>query len=300
MQLRRILLLLVALVVAGATAFLARSWVEGQRRAPQATARPAPQEPRTMVLVAAQPMEPGTFVRASSLRWQPWPDVDIPSSYFAKGEIDPKELEGAVVRSSLDEGEPVTARAVVRPGERGFLAAVLEPGMQAVSVPIDSALGNAGLIFPGDHVDVILSQKLKPEAGPGPDRYASETVLEDVRVIAVGQRLATAAEGSSELPTKVRMIMLEVSPDGARRLALAMELGRLSLGIRSLARTEDATAHGGSAEPRPPEPVWDDDVSIARGIDREVRVYRGGDTERILSGGTASHPGQVLEGSVAK
>ncbi len=282
---RRLLLLLLALVAAGGTAYLARSWVEGQRQAPVARAERV--EPVTKrVLVAARRLAQGSFVTENAFRWQAWPDVDLPETYFEKGTVEPADLAGAVVRKPLEEGQPVTRGAIVRPGERGFLAAVLEPGMQAVSVPVDQASGSTGLIFPGDRVDVLLTQTLEAEGADGQERFVAETVLRDVRVIAVGQRLSTAAEGADELSPKIRTATLEVTPEGARRVALALELGKLWLGLRSLARAEEeppaATATTGD------DTTWDSEVSGARSASRSVAVFRGSETALVPGNGSMS------------
>ena len=284
---RRLLLLVLALAAAGATALLARSWLEGQRRPAEVRAEKAP-EPTRSVLVAARRLPQGGFVTRDALRWQDWPDVDLPESYIEKGSIELDELLGAVVRLPLEEGAPVTRGALVRPGERGFLAAVLEPGMQAVSVPIDQATGSAGLIFPGDRVDVLLTQVLQAEGEGGQERFVAETVLRDVRVIAVGQRLSTAAEGSDELSPKIRTATLEVTPEGARRVALALELGKVWLGLRSLARPG---ADGGAGEAKVSTAdgsTWDSEVSGARRANRTVAVFRGSEVEQMADNGSAS------------
>ena len=101
------------------------------------------------------------------MRWQDWPDVAVPETYLVRGQGDETQFVGAVVRRPLTVGQPLSAGSVVKPGERGFLAAVLEPGMRAISVPVDEAAGNAGLIFPGDRVDLILTQTLSAEGDSG-------------------------------------------------------------------------------------------------------------------------------------
>jgi pilus assembly protein CpaB len=130
------------------------------------------------------------------MRWQEWPDVAVPDTYLVRGQNDEAELVGAVVRRPIAMGQPINAASVVKPGERGFLAAVLDPGMRAISVPVDEAAGNAGLIFPGDRVDLILTETMEAAGDPAGSRRVSETVLEDVRVIAMGRRLK--ADGGEE------------------------------------------------------------------------------------------------------
>ena len=144
MGLRRIIVLLIALVAAGGSAMYARSWIEGQQATVQAVAAPAPKEQIHEVLVADADLPAGTFVKPQHLRWQRWPTDDVPESYVLKGVRSDDEMIGAVVRRRIAIGEPLTDGAVVKPGERGFLAAVLEPGMRAVSVPVTPDLQQFG------------------------------------------------------------------------------------------------------------------------------------------------------------
>ncbi len=266
---RRVLVPIAALLIAGAAALYARTWVESRQAAPAATAAPSPAAGR-MVLVAAVDLPAGSFLQPGSIRWQAWPDVELPPSYFVKGVRGEDQAVGAVVRYALARGQPLTDSGLVKPGERGFLAAVLAPGMRAVSVPVDEASANAGLIFPGDRVDLVLAQSLTGEAAGGAARRAAETVLEDVRVLAMGRRLVAAAGEESSI--QARTVTLEVSPAGAERVALVTELGKLALSLRSLARSEAAAP---AAEPRV---TWDSDVSraLGGGPSGRVLVLRGG------------------------
>jgi Flp pilus assembly protein CpaB len=149
---------------------------------------------------AAERLIPGSFVKPGALRWQKWPDVEISESYLVRGRDDETAFEGSVVRQVLTPGDPILAATLIRPGDRGFLAAVLDPDMRAVSVPVDEASSNAGLIFPGDRVDLILTQSISAQQSssndgePNSTRRVSETVLENLRVIAMGRRLHTDPE----------------------------------------------------------------------------------------------------------
>ena len=176
MGLRRIIVLLVAVVAAGATAMYARSWIEGQQNNIAVVAAPAPEEVYE-VLVADANLPAGTFVKPQHLRWQRWPTDDVPDTYVLKGARAQDVMVGAVVRRGIAEGFPITDGSVVKPGERGFLAAVLAPGMRAVSLPINATSSNSGLIFPGDRVDLILTQTLQAADG-ATTRRVSETVLQ--------------------------------------------------------------------------------------------------------------------------
>lgn len=260
---RRVVLPLVALLLAGAATFVARGWLEREQRAGP-VAEPAQPQIAKAVLVAAADLAVGSFVQADSLRWQDWPDVSLPDSYYIRGQTDEQALVGAVVRQPLAVGEPLTPAAVVKPGERGFLAAVLEPGMRAISVPIDEAAGNAGLVLPGDRVDLILTQSVDAGGDPAGTRRVSETVLEDLRVIAIGRRLN--GEGGEEGGQQARTATLEATPAAAEKIALVNELGKLALSLRSLA-TAPATAPAPAATL-----TWDSDASPALRPENQPRT----------------------------
>jgi pilus assembly protein CpaB len=169
-----------------------------------------------------------------------------------------------MVRRSLPQGDPMLAEDVLRPGDRGFLAAVLGPDMRAVSVGVDAVSGTAGLIWPGDRVDVVLTQQLNDEGLPLHRRVAGETVLPDVRVIAIDQALVQGAMGDGpEGNRQVRTVTLEVTQKQAERVAVATRLGRLSLIVRP--------ATGGDATPESmPAITWGGDVSPALRAGRGV------------------------------
>lgn len=273
---RRVVLPLVALLLAGAATFVARGWLE---REPQARPVAEPTKPQIAkaVLVAGTNLSVGTFVQPDSLRWQDWPDVGLPDSYYLRGQADEQALVGAVVRRPLAVGEPLTPAAIVKPGERGFLAAVLEPGMRAISVPIDEAAGNAGLVLPGDRVDLILTQTINADGDAGGARRVSETVLENLRVIAMGRRLSS---GEGEEGQASRTATLEAAPDAVEKVALANELGKLALSLRSLAVSD--TDQGGG---RPSRLTWDTEASPALRPENQQRttltVMRGDKVEAI-------------------
>lgn len=254
MGLRRIIVLLIALVAAGGTAMYARSWVASQQVV-QAPA-PAPKEEFHEVLVADAELPAGTFIKPQHLRWQRWPTNDVPSTYVLKGARSETDMIGAVVRSRITVGEPITDGAVVKPGDRGFLAAVLSPGMRAVSVPINPTSSNSGLIFPGDRVDLILTQSLPSNEGDASLRRVSETVLTDVRIIAMGTDTRDNPQ-EGEAHANAKTATLEVTPRQAEEVTLLTELGKLSLSLRSLAAGENEEV---AALPEA-SLTWDRDVS---------------------------------------
>jgi pilus assembly protein CpaB len=177
-----------------------------------------------------------------------------------------------MVRRSLQPQEVLLPADVLRPGDHGFLAAVLQPGMRATTVGVDAVSGTAGLIWPGDHVDVLLTQVNDDQTLPAAHRASAETVLGDVRVIAIDQQLMQGATGSSNDQGTTHTVTLEVTEAQARRVALAARLGHLSLIVRA------ADALPGTQDDKP-ETTWGGDVSPAlnpgRTVGRVIRIYRG-------------------------
>jgi len=280
MGLRRIIVLLIAVIAAGGTAMYARSWIEGQQTNIAAVAAPAPQE-KHEVLVADLDLPAGSFVKPQHLRWQRWPTDDVPATYVLRGARTQDEMIGAVVRSRIATGEPITDGAVVKPGDRGFLAAVLDPGMRAVSVPITPTSANSGLIFPGDRIDLILTQTLLPTEGEGAARRVSETVLKNIRIIAMGVETGDNA-GAGKNNEKAKTATFEVTPAQAETVALLTELGKLSLSLRSLAADGEAESTIPIAEAE--SFTWDRDVSRVLRTGRlssRLLVLRGSNTEDV-------------------
>ncbi len=278
---RRIIILLLAFVIAGVTAIYARNWVNSQQRPVTVIAAPQPvEEDYSEVLVADADLPAGRFIKPQNVRWQPWPTDDIPENYLIKGEADKDLVVGAVVRRGLAPGQPITNATVVKPGDRGFLAAVLSPGNRAVSVPINATSGNAGLIFPGDHVDLILTQTLEGDDGEVA-RRVSETVLANIRIIAMGVETGDVAKDGKN-HEKARTATLEVTPSQAEGVALITELGKLSLSLRSLALNENEEAVTAEVSDTP---TWDKDVSsVLRSGNlptSRLLVLRGSNTENV-------------------
>ena len=188
MDKRKLVLLLGALFVAIGTALAARSMLGGAA-APIAQAIQAlPQGPK--VLVAQRALPTGTIITQDSLIFQAWPKEMVKDAYFLEGKADMNKLLGTVVRFPVPAGQPVTQGALVSPGDRGFLAAALGPGMRAVTITVSARTGVAGFVFPGDHVDLMLTQTVVPIAQPDPSGTAprdtaplnvAETIIRNLR-----------------------------------------------------------------------------------------------------------------------
>jgi pilus assembly protein CpaB len=275
---RRIIVLLIALVVAGGTAMFARSWVAGQQANVTVVAAPAPQQNIHAVLVAGSDLPAGRFIKPQDLRWQQWPTDDVPETYVLKEQRSDAEMVGAVVRSRIAAGEPITDGSVVKPGDRGFLAAVLSPGMRAVSIPVNATSSHSGLIFPGDRVDLILTQSLSANEGDSV-RRVSETVLSNIRIIAMGGDTSDDPR-EGETNERAKTATFEVTPQQAEQVTLLTELGKLSLSLRSLATPAPEIAALAETQTL----TWDRDVSrVLRSgrISTRLLVLRGSDAEDV-------------------
>ena len=231
---KKIVLLAGALIIAVTTALLARNMLSSSS-APQASASSMPVEAdQPHVLVATKALPVGTILDAESFRFQPWPKDLVEQAYYIQGQADPAKLAGSVVRTAISAGQPMTVGSVIKPGERGFLAAALGPGMRAVTVPVSAQNSVAGFVFPGDRVDLMLTQSVAG-GGDGDPLKVSETILRNLRVLATDQRMdALGADGKPVVQTYSN-VTIEVTPKIAEKIAVAQTIGSLSLTLRSIA-----------------------------------------------------------------
>ena len=249
MDSRKIILMAGALIVAAITAFFARTLMTGSATAP-AVAGPAPSVvvDGPGVLVATRTLPVGTILDATALKFQPWPKELVENAYYIQGKTDMKSLQGTVVRNAITAGQPVTQGALVKPGDRGFLAAALGPGMRAVTFPVSAQTSVAGFVFPGDRIDLVLTQQVAG-GGEGQPLKVSETILRNVRVLATDQRTENlpGEDGKTEVRT-FGTVTVEATPKIAEQIAVAQTVGALSLSLRSIAdnagELEEAIASG--------------------------------------------------------
>src|SRR5579875_2773648 len=211
MVLRIALYVLMALGLAG---FGSVAWI-ATRPPPHrvVAAKPPPKPVLWTVLVAARPLRAGALLKPEDLAARRLPLHSVPDAALADTPAERAGLFGAMVRHGIAAGAPLLPADVMRPGDHGFLAAVLAPGMVAVTVAVDVVSGSAGLIWPGDRVDLILTQSLNGPDVPAGRRVAAETLLADVRVIAIDQQLVQGADPESAAPHAARTVTLEVSPE---------------------------------------------------------------------------------------
>jgi pilus assembly protein CpaB len=265
---------LLAAIVLGFGGLLIVAWIGLQLPAkPQVAAVAAPvPPPTTNVLVAAHPLHAGNLLKYDDIQPHALLTSEVPAGARADSPQERTELVGAMIRRSMQPQEVVLPADVLRPGDHGFLAAVLSPGMRATTVGVDAVSGTAGLIWPGDHVDVLLTQVNEDQTLPAAHRASAETVLGDVRVIAIDQQLMQGATGNGTEQSTTHTVTLEVTEAQAGRVALAARLGHLSLIVRA------ADALPGTQDDKP-ETTWGGDVSPAlnqgRAAGRVMRVYQG-------------------------
>lgn len=251
MRARQLIIIVLGLTVAAAAALSVGALLQSRSTVVTDATAPAPTAALQEVLVASVALEPGSFIRIEHLSWQPWPTGANIQFYFAHGSITPEDLAGALVRRPFSAGEPITRTDVLRAGESGFLAAVLKPGLRAVSIKVDAASSSAGLIVPGDLVDVILTNRLPAtDNASGATRLVSQTMLVGSRVLALDQQLSEHKPDPNEPATRAsgqhngvpETVTLEVDEKNAERLAVAARLGDLILSLHSFARTASDAA----------------------------------------------------------
>jgi len=280
MNAARIIVLIAAALAAAAAAY----FVYQSSSSEPTTAEPQIVQAATVdVLAARRDLPVGARVQASDLYWQAWPEDAVnPSQIIRDRSPDAaEEFAGSVVRSEISEGEPVSPRYLLQAGEAGFMSAVLGPGMRATSVPISAETGAGGFILPGDRVDVIVSYEAEEEGSSRRRFFVAETVVENARILAIDQTFG--GEEDAESVVVGETATLELTPEQANAVVLAVARGEISLALRSLADGE-----GGprlvATRPNPnltrPDP---DDFEPLRDEDQIV-VYRYGQA-RVVSAG---------------
>ena len=302
MDVKKVALLIGALIVAAVTAVMARSMFSGAST-PVAEAAVAPLGPG--VLVATKSLPVGTIVDVTAIKFQPWPKDLVQQHYFVEGQpdADPSKLIGTVVRNPITAGQPITQGALVKPGDRGFLAAALGPGMRAISVPVSHTASVAGFIFPGDRVDIMLNQEV---SGDGPALKASETIVRNVRVLATDQRVTAENAEGKQVVQSFGVVTLEVTPKIAEKMQVAQSIGQMSLALRSIADTtaelERAVAAGEIEVPESDDPNAEKRMLLAiatQPIDTAPTVTVGGDVSRFQRRSMPPRPAPARPAAVA-
>jgi pilus assembly protein CpaB len=233
MNVKKVALLVGALVIAVVTAVMAKNMFAGAG-ASQAAAAQVPVGPK--ILVARKALPVGTIIDQESLSFQAWPKELVQNAYYQEGspDSDMSKLLGTVVRNPITAGQPITRGSLVGPNDRGFLAAALGPGMRAVTVPVSTTSGVAGFVFPGDRVDLVLTQEVTG-GGDGPPLKVSETIVRNLRILATDQRIDSKDEEGKTVVKTFSMVTVEATPRLAEKIAVSQSLGTLSLSLRSIA-----------------------------------------------------------------
>ncbi len=304
----------VVIILAGAilTAFLVAFMVQAIL-SPDANENANAGADLTEILVAAEKLSEGEILDETKVKWQPWPKTALIGGIYERDNgfaIADLDIMGSPVRRNVELGEPVLSSVVLKDAGENFLAASLQPGMLAYSIPVSASSSVGGFARPGDHVDVILTYDVRVDnraqerARGFIQRYSSETVLRDVRVMAVDQ---DAKQENREAKIG-KVVTLEVTPDGAEVLALSLEMGDISLALRRLGgegiqpEASDFTPttdvgisktlqrlnnisgqsmieNEGSINSQQAMPM--DDNPAPMGATKNIRVYSGGETDLI-------------------
>jgi pilus assembly protein CpaB len=214
---------------------------------------------KVSLLIAARYLRAGTLLKPDDIAVDPRSPQDVPAGGHIDSEVVRNDLLGAMIRHNLAKGEPILADDALNPGDRGFLAAVLGAGMRAVTVGVDAVTGLSGLVWPGDRVDLILTQSQEGADVPASRRISGETVLHDVRVLAIDRQLIRGATSESPESQTARTVTLEVTPADAERVVVAERLGHLSLAVVA-AQTSGGAEH---AQQTGNPVIWGGDVSSA-------------------------------------
>jgi pilus assembly protein CpaB len=230
------------------------------------------------VLVAKRDILQGGFVQQADVEWKDMGDaISQNPTYIHEGAAPIESYNGAVVRRTLRTGDPIPQNAITRAGDGGFMSAVLEPGMRAVSISVNPTSGNAGFISPGDRVDLIVTHRIRASGNEANDTVVSETFVNDCRVVAIDQML----DNPENKAVLAKTVTVEVTPAQAAQVAVAAEMGKISMALRSLSATDAKTETKSAAEGG-----FMRDSDISRMLDKggagmRVQVIRGDKTENI-------------------
>jgi pilus assembly protein CpaB len=280
----RLSIIMVLLLATAALGLMAYNMNKPVVQVTENTPAPPPAPPPAPVtigyFVAAHPLPAGTLAREEDFTVRSVPPDSVPTGAI----IDTPEvrigLRGSLVRTFLDTGSLVTSQNVLRPRDRGFLASVLAPGTRAISIKVDTESGVSGLIWPGDYVDIVLTHSATPtvkankpssdgdtSASPPSPPGVSETVLRNVRIIAIDQEImqgVPANNATAGFKGETHTVSLQLAPEQVEKITVAQHLGKLSLAARAVEQQETV----GSG------PMFSGDVSPKTGTQRGyIKVY---------------------------
>jgi len=264
MRLRDIIGLGLALVLAIGVALLTRYFLAKEETQKEPKVQ---QVELTRILVASKSLHEGDTVHVGDLIWQQWPQNALNANYIKEGSVKVEDLGGAVVRYSVENGEPVVLSDFVKSGEKGILAAIVTPGKRAISIDVTAQSASSGLISPGDHVDVIMAKVSTGAAGG--QQGESKTIVKNVKVLAVDIETGTL-QGKPKVQPHVAT--LEVTPQEAEEIVAASKDGTLSLSLHSLSTQE---------VPTPTVEVSSNEAPPKEKKGKEVILFRGKEEQKI-------------------
>lgn len=239
MKASRLIVLGIAVAAAGGAGYIAKNMATTQP--PTVIVQKQTSQPKIQldsVLVAAEDLPIGVELQ-DQVRWQPWPDDALNDAYITKSKQPDavKNLRGSVVRLSFASGEPIRKNKLVEPGQ-SFMASILPKGKRAVATRISADTSAGGFILPNDFVDVIMTRRSKDKSGG--DGYITETILKNIRVLAIDQNIQEDENGR-----KVKVgetATLELTPTQAEIITVAQQMAeRLTLALRSTADVDQKT-----------------------------------------------------------
>jgi pilus assembly protein CpaB len=239
---------------------------------------PAPAAPPTAgYFVAARPLPKGTLAREEDFTVRSVPPERVPQGAILETPESKAGLPGSLIRKFVEAGTPITLQDVLRPRDRGFLASVLAADSRAISIKVDEESGVSGLIRPGDHVDVVLTQVFE-KADPG-RRALSETLLRNVRIIAIDQEIVQGGRSATAVAGKpTQTVSLELTPEQVKKITVAKQLGTLSLAVRAAVEQWD-TADSGAISSCDVSPELARQSALA-GQSAPIVVYSGGELKQ--------------------
>jgi pilus assembly protein CpaB len=230
MKAARLVVLGVAVAAGGIAAYLAA----GSKPPPPPVVAAAPPLETVEVLVAKSDLSRGQVIADQDIGWQTWPKVAANPNFIKKSDRPDatKDFVGAIVRVAMLAGDPIRGPYVVMANGSGFMAAMLPKGMRAVAVDISAVTSAGGFILPDDRVDVVLTRRDKAaEKSTGVEKFVSDTILRNVRVLAVDQAIGEKGDVKFALG---KTATLELSQSQAEDLELSHQLGTISLTLRSI------------------------------------------------------------------
>ena len=225
------------------------------------------------VLVATQNMSLGSRISQESVKWKQWP-AEALSPALISNDLRPQaieEFERAIVRSPILEGEPISENKLVLTNGSGVMAALLKPGMRAVTtrISVDTAAG--GFIQPGDRVDIILTQTVQPRSNDSSNSnqriFIADTIFENVHVLAIDQTYSTGIEGGATVIGSTATF--EMSQEDAELLQQSVSKGDLSLTLRGIIRSNAKARSAAKNEKEKVETA------------SSLTVYRGGQPQQV-------------------